>query len=202
MAHFLLSQLLKKYHFDTSLLNKIERTQSGRPYIHNSEIDFNISHSGEWVAVIFSSHKSAVGIDIEHPQKIRRYLPLLNYYASAEEIAEIQNSQILPQISQLADRFYLSWCLREAVLKSQGVGIVKLAEVRHALSTQTIQTAHCPTGWLCFYHQLPFYLAYFVEQPQSVLSLPPLYQWEKGDFRLIDDLQPIIYQVNHSLCQK
>lgn len=197
MAYFLLHQIFEKYQLDKSLLSSILRTQSGRPYIVHPQIDFNISHSGDWVAVIFSisEQKKMVGIDIEHPQKTRRYLDLLNYYASPEEIEQIQNAQLLPQLADLAQRFYLSWCLREAVLKSQGVGIVKLSEVQHSLSEQIITSKYCPTGKLCFYHQLPFYLAYFFEQSQAVLSLPTLSQWQGGKF-VEQTLTPIIYQVN------
>lgn len=198
MAYFLLSQLFEKHQLEKTCLNNILRTESGRPYIIDERIDFNISHSGEWVAIIFSfsENKKVVGIDIEHPQKIRRYLDLLNYYAHSQEIAEINDFSILPQLSQLAQRFYLSWCLREAVLKSQGVGIVKLSEVRHSLREQIITSAHCPTGKLCFHADLPFYLAYFFEQEQSMLSLPPLFQWKDQQFTPINHSTPLIYQVN------
>ncbi|MGX3020645.1 4'-phosphopantetheinyl transferase family protein [Ursidibacter sp. B-7004-1] len=204
MADFLLYKAFQKHNLDLTLLNNIQKTDSGRPYIPNSEVDFNISHSGEWVAIILSNNtrKRVVGIDIEHPQKTRRYNELLQYYASEQEITEIQNTQILPQIQPLISRFYLSWCLREAVLKSQGVGIIKLSEVQHSLSKQRIRSAYCPKGQLCFYDQLPFYLAYFFEQPEFMLSLPPIYQWKNGQLHLIRNLNPIIYQVNHSLCQK
>lgn len=198
MAYFLLHQLFEKYHLDKKLLSNIAKTESGRPYIEHSEIDFNISHSGDWVAIIFSyqSPKKVVGIDIEHPQKIRRFNDLLHYYASEQEIDEINNHQLLSKLSSLESRFYLSWCLREAVLKSQGAGIIKLSEVNHSLRKQQITTAYSPTGKLYFYHQLPFYLAYFFEHTQTMLSLPKLSQWKDGKYISFDHLNPIIYQVN------
>lgn len=198
MAYFLLNQLFEKFNLDTHLLNQIEKTASGRPFISHPDIDFNISHSGDWVAIIFSYHNplKAVGIDIEHPQKVRRFNDLLHYYASEQEITEILNPKILPELTSLDARFYLSWCLREAVLKSQGVGIVKLKEVTHSLSKQTLTTAYSPSGHLHFYYQLPFYLAYFFEQSQSMLSLPILQQWHNNQFIPLTDIQPIIYQVN------
>lgn len=196
MAFFLLHKIFEQHQLDVTQLQEIARTQSGRPYLADPRIDFNISHSGEWVAVIFSlsTPKIRVGIDIEHPQKTRRYWELLHYYASSSEITEIQNAAILPQLVSLEQRFYLSWCLREAVLKSQGVGIAKLSEVQHVLHQQKIYSAYCPAGILCFYHQLPFYLAYFCE---PTATLPPLMQWQNQQFQLIDQLSPLIYQVNH-----
>lgn len=195
MAFFLLHKIFEQHQLDLAQLQGIARTQNGRPYLADPRIDFNISHSGEWVAIIFSlaTPKRQVGIDIEHPQRVRRYWDLLHYYASPEEIAEIQNAEILPQLSDLESRFYLTWCLREAVLKSQGVGIAKLSEVQHRLASRQIHSAYCPAGTLCFYHQLPFYLAYFCE---PVVTSPPLMQWRNQQFHLIEHVSPIIYQVN------
>lgn len=198
MAYFLLDHIFEQYALDKTLLKNILRTESGRPYIKSDQIDFNISHSGEWVAIIFaiSKNKKMVGIDIEHPQKTRRYLDLLAYYAKPQEIIEIQNKNILPQLTNIASRFYLSWCLREAVLKSQGVGIIKLSEVKHSLSQQTIHSSHCPTGKLCFHADLPFYLAYFFEQSSEAVQLPPIFQWKNKQCDLIEFPPTLIYQVN------
>ncbi|OOH90782.1 4'-phosphopantetheinyl transferase [Pasteurellaceae bacterium 15-036681] len=195
MAHFLLHQLFERHNLDTTLLNQIHKTASGRPYVDHPQIDFNISHSGDWVAIILTvcQPKIATGIDIEHPQKTRRYLDLLNYYADEQEIKELASHSVL---STLPHRFYLSWCLREAVLKSQGVGIVKLSEVAHSPSRLLIKTAYAPKGKLYFYHQLPFYLAYFIEQPESGLLAPTLQQWKNNNYQTSGQFSPIIYQVN------
>ena len=205
MAHFLLHQLFETHHLDTSLLAHIQKTESGRPYLYHPQLDFNISHSGDWVAVIlcYSSSKLAVGIDIEHPQKVRRYHDLLHYYAKPAEISALTEAKLPSALPEFEQRFYLSWCLREAVLKSQGVGIVKLSEVEHHPAEKTITTAYAPHGKLYFYHQLPFYLAYFFEQPQSVLLSPTLSQWREGQAHPLNALQPLIYSVNEgAVCQK
>ncbi|MDH2998407.1 4'-phosphopantetheinyl transferase [Pasteurellaceae bacterium LFhippo2] len=195
MAHFLLHKLFEKHQIDTSLLAHIKKTDSGRPYIEHSHIDFNITDSGDWVAVILSHSpiKQVVGIDIESLQKPRRYQRLLEHYTDSQEMAELADHQTL---STLEQRFYLSWCLREAVLKSQGVGIIKLSEVKHRPSQKSIETAYAPTGKLHFYHQLPFYLAYFFEQPESVLLSPTLAEWKDDSYRQINRFKPIIYDVN------
>lgn len=197
-AHFLLYQLFQQNGLAPMLLNDIRRSRSDRPYLDHPYIDFNISHSGDWVAIIFalSQPKRAVGIDIEHPQKRRRYGDLLRYFADAQEIAEIGDHKILPELDRLQSRFYLSWCLREAVLKSQGVGIVKLSAVQHSLSQRRITCGYCSTGKLYFYRQMPFYLAAFFEQSDFMLSLQPeLAQWRNGQIVPIS-FSPIIYQVN------
>ena len=52
LAHFLLWQLLKTAEKPTALLGQISRTETDRPQFPFSDFDFNISHSGDWVAVI------------------------------------------------------------------------------------------------------------------------------------------------------
>lgn len=196
-AHFLLTELFKKYGLDCRLLDNIQRSQSGRPSVQHPQVDFNISHSGDWIAVIFcySFTHLAVGIDIEHPQKIRRYQDLIRHYANIEE-QQVLLAEDCPLLENLPQRFYLSWCLREAILKSQGVGIVKLSEVTHLPLEKQIFSAHCPSGKLHFIHELPFYLSYFYQQPQNMLlSEPRLSQWQAGNFQPIH-CQSMIYDVN------
>ncbi len=134
LAHLLLFQLLKIAGKSTALLSQIHRTESGRPYFLDERIDFNISHSGDWVAVILDirkEEKSAVGIDIEFP-KIRNFTALMEHIALKEEIDWFHHQQ------DSLNAFYRCWCLREAVLKSQGFGIVKLSNVRHFPEQQKI----------------------------------------------------------------
>lgn len=197
MANFLLKTLLAEHGLDPNLTTQIQRAPNGRPYLEREDIDFNISHSGDWVAIIFSKvaenqPKRIVAIDLEHPQKMRRFEPLIRHYADAVEIEQlIENPQVLPTLEQ---RFYLSWCLREAVLKSQGIGIIKLSEVIHRPDIRTIQTAYCPKGRLEFFYQFPFFLAYFFED-RDKYQLERL-EWKAGGLQKIDDFAPLVYQVN------
>lgn len=194
LAQILLADVAEKLGVEM-LPAQIQRTASGRPFLPNSDWDFNISHSGEWVALACArtAPPSVVGIDIEHPQKPRRFSELLAHYASAEECQTLLDSEHVPEFAELATRFYLSWCLREAVLKSQGVGIAKLSSVTHHFREQQIFTPHCPTGRLYFYSQLPFFLAAFFEADDG---LPPLYQWQDNRWKRLENLQPRVYAVN------
>ncbi|MEN2937715.1 Uncharacterised protein [Mannheimia haemolytica] len=81
-------------------------------------------------------------------------------------------------------------------MKSQGVGIVKLSEVKHLPLEKQIFSAHCPKGKLHFVSELPFYLSYFYQQPQNMLlSEPLLYHWQNGQFQPIK-CQSLVYDVN------
>ena len=193
LAHFLLWQLLKTAEKPTALLAQISRTETDRPQFPLSDFDFNISHSGDWVAVILHisppGEKSAVGIDIESPSKERPYLALLEHFASAEEITWFQ------QQTNPKSAFYRIWCLREAVLKSQGVGIAKLSEVTHQPETLHIFSAHCPRGQLCFTDELPFYLAYFVNQ--TAIKSPYSWVWDGYHLQPQRLVHKIHYDVNN-----
>lgn len=189
LAHFLLWQLLKMAGENTAILGKIERTASGRPYFPNESIDFNISHSGDWVAVILERNgekKSAVGIDIEFPKQ-RHFLDLMRHFAPEDEV--IWFSRQLDN----EGAFYRSWCLREAILKSQGVGIVKLSEVRHLPHELKIFSNYCPQGKLFFSSELPFYLAVFTNQLQNQ---PHFLRWngKRLEKKILEHL--IYYDVN------
>jgi len=193
LAHFLLWQLLKTAEKPTALLGQISRTETDRPQFPFSDFDFNISHSGDWVAVILHisqpGEKSAVGIDIESPSKERPYLALLEHFASTEEIDWFQ------QQTESQSAFYRIWCLREAVLKSQGVGIAKLSEVTHKPETLHIFSAHCPRGQLCFTDKLPFYLAYFVNQ--APIKSPCFWAWDGEHLQPQRLVHKIHYNVNN-----
>lgn len=200
MAKFLLKTLLKKHNFNPNLVEQIQRAKNGRPYFAQQEIDFNITHSGDYVAIIFvkvaSGERSpVVGIDLEHPQKTRRFEPLIRQYADAIETEQLlEKPQIL---TNLAERFYLSWCLREAVLKSQGVGIMKLSEVTHHPNEKTIKSQHCPQGILHFYHQFPFFLAYFFRVHNKCQL--DLWEWKNGSLQKNCRFQPLVYSVNEGI---
>ncbi|OOF36239.1 4'-phosphopantetheinyl transferase family protein [Rodentibacter heidelbergensis] len=191
LAHFLLWQLLKRAGKDTALLGHISRTESGRPYFPHERIDFNISHSADWVAVILAINPekpNVVGIDIEVP-KSRDFPALMAHFAPQEEMAWFE------QQTNAESAFYRSWCLREAVLKSQGVGIVKLSEVRHLPYEQKIFSQHCPPGELFFSEAFPFYFAAFTNQRQNQVQF---FCWEGGVLVPKKPSKIIRYQVNES----
>ena len=189
LAHLLLFQLLKISGKSTALLSQIQRTESGRPYFLDERIDFNISHSGDWVAVILdirNEEKSAVGIDIEFP-KIRNFMALMEHIAPKEEIDWFHHQQ------DSLKAFYRCWCLREAVLKSQGFGIVKLSNVCHFPEQQKIFSDYCPQGKLWFTDELPVYLAAFVNHQEK---LPHFYEWSGEQLQLKILQEFSFYHVN------
>lgn len=86
----------------------------GRPYIKdNDEIDFNITHSEEWVAVIFSSEGKA-GIDIEVASSSHITFPETIFHPY-----ELEAYNAFPPADQ-KEYFFTRWTLKEAYIKAIG----------------------------------------------------------------------------------
>ncbi|PVX42973.1 4'-phosphopantetheinyl transferase [Pasteurella langaaensis DSM 22999] len=194
LVHFLLWQLCKIAQIPTALLAQIYRTESGRPQFPVEHIDFNIAHSDDWVAVILnvneqgSRAETAVGIDIEFPKRTRNFTALLTHFAAENELSWFAQ-QSNPETS-----FYRIWCLREAVLKSQGVGIVKLSEVMHDPERLRLSSDYCPAGQLFFSDELPFYLAAFAAG--DALENVQCFHWKEKQLCSISLKSAVKYQVN------
>ncbi|MFU2078104.1 4'-phosphopantetheinyl transferase family protein [Avibacterium endocarditidis] len=195
VAHFLLWQLLKTAKISTALLADIQYSPTQRPHFPKPNIDFNISHSGDWVAVMLkvnekNENQSAVGIDIEFPQKERDYAALLGHFAPEQE------QQWFARQFDKKTAFYRIWCLREALLKSQGVGIVKLSEVDHQAENLQLFSAYCPQGEAIFTQELPFYLAVFANE---TLATAHYLYWNDKSLISTELRQKICYKVNRTL---
>ena len=194
LAHFLLYQLLQQANVDVQILKHLTRSATGRPFFPVNGLDFNISHSDDWVAValhMVEHGQSAVGIDIEFPKKARNFTALLQHFAASSE------QEWFARQDDAEAAFYQIWCGREALLKSQGVGIVKLSEVRHDPIRMQLHSAHCPPGQLLFSAELPFYLALFLSSSfSSVAHYVPCLAWNGEKFVEKALCSPLIYAVN------
>lgn len=195
LAHFLLWESLKTLQIDTALLAEMYTTGSGRPQFPTEYIEFNMTNSGDWVAVILnvqsscqSRAQSAVGIDMEDPRKSRNFTALMHHFAAQHEI-----SWFMVQPDS-AGAFYRCWCLREAVLKSQGVGIVKLSEVMHDPVRLSVRSAYCPPGRLLFTHELPFHFAVFAAG--NALNTADYFMWNGTKLQPHQLKSAVHYSVN------
>ncbi|WP_139345060.1 4'-phosphopantetheinyl transferase family protein [Virgibacillus pantothenticus] len=91
----------------------------GKPHlVGNSEVHFNISHSGKWV--IISLANSQIGIDIEEIKEID-YLAISKRYFSDREYKDLSNISEHQQLRY----FYNLWTLKESYVKNIGLGLSK-----------------------------------------------------------------------------
>lgn len=119
----LLGRIMVKY-----LLNKhygittytINYKTYGRPYLKDTYIDFNISHSGDWILCAVSCRN--VGIDIEEMPLVEdniKMFQMMDLFMSKEEQELFQNKAD----KDMRYSFYAYWTAKEAAIKLIGDSI-------------------------------------------------------------------------------
>lgn len=104
-SRYCLQQLLPELNMEA-----IKIDPEGKPYIHNSSIDFSISHSYPYVAVaINKQHK--IGIDIQTKQE--KILRLQTKFLSTQEMTFCNDDVTL---------ITYAWCCKEAMYKKYALG--------------------------------------------------------------------------------
>ena len=98
---------------DSLSIDQLKFTRFKRPYFNNN-IDFNISHSGEYI-ICAISHRHKIGVDIEEVKEIP-FGDFENEFSSKEMMA-IMNSD------NNMNSFYTLWTQKEAFLKAIGTGL-------------------------------------------------------------------------------
>lgn len=97
------------------------KNKYGKPFILNESkesIHFNLSHSNNCVALAISN-TSSIGVDIEYCNHDVRINNIIDYYFSKRE------KQYLSCLDEIQKKhsFYKMWTLKEAYVKSIGVGL-------------------------------------------------------------------------------
>jgi 4'-phosphopantetheinyl transferase len=153
----------------------------GKPFLINSDLEFNISHSGE-IAIIALSNKTPVGIDVEKLLPLEDRDALLRQFFHAKEEQEIIS--LSEQESQLA--FYNCWTRKEAILKATGEGLSTDSKSFYAGSyfshedSQLQLPPNYPVTWnLWDFVPEPGYMASIAmpanESRLTFYSIPPIY---------------------------
>ncbi|KAI6188723.1 4'-phosphopantetheinyl transferase [Aphelenchoides besseyi] len=108
---------------------KIERTEKGKPFVVNPpdcHFGLNASHQGDYT-VFATSCSPGVGVDVMRLDMCRgnktadEYINSMAKSASADELKNMRG-QATEQMKMTI--FYRYWCLKEALLKATGQGIV------------------------------------------------------------------------------
>ncbi len=97
---------------------RFETLEHGKPLLVDTVLHFNISHSGEWLALVISS-EAEVGVDIQCHESHRDIARLAKRYFS-----ELEN-QRLAELDGADARayFYHLWALKEAWAKARGAAL-------------------------------------------------------------------------------
>lgn len=165
-GRYLLAELLNDHYAITCLPNII-RCANQRPCFEKSQLpDFNISHSGDYIAVALASN-GRVGIDIEQNRPRKHYQKIAKQFFS-----DVENDWLNQQIDSLS-AFWQLWTLREAALKLYAKGVWQMKEVQIDMWQKNISASFADH----FYYQqqqlLEIYLSICCDQPihQCLINL-------------------------------
>ncbi|WP_405410862.1 4'-phosphopantetheinyl transferase family protein [Maribacter sp. Asnod1-A12] len=114
LGRLLLGYGLKHFYNQDVENIKMDFSKDKKPFLENSSIHFNISHSKELVVCAISSME-AIGIDVEKISDLN--IEDFKDQFSKTEIARMQNS------SNSIKSFYQHWTQKEAIVKANGSGL-------------------------------------------------------------------------------
>jgi phosphopantetheinyl transferase len=116
----LTERLLLNEGISEKIINSIKRNSFGKPFLPDHTVDFNISHSGNYVVAVYSTHQQ-IGIDVEQNRSID--LSLYESIFHPQELTFLQNEDS-------PNAFFEVWTKKESLLKAKGTGFqVDLAKV-------------------------------------------------------------------------
>lgn len=94
---------------------EFDETENGKPYIRNSDIRFNLSHSHDRVMCVLSDHD--VGCDVEMISPIDMNVARRFFYGSEYDMILAETDPI-----RRHELFYRFWTLKESFMKATGLG--------------------------------------------------------------------------------
>lgn len=146
VAHASLSGILAHYLQCEPHVLKFSANDYGKPFLPDHNIEFNLSHSGDF-ALVAVARGRRVGVDVEFAREEGELVNLATRYFSPREGSELM---ALPP-GQRTRGFFHGWTRKEAYIKAQGLGLslpldsfdVSLGEpaVLHATRPDTSEAA-------------------------------------------------------------
>lgn len=118
LAHCALRNILARYLRCEPQAIVFFTNKYGKPILTDSDIEFNLSHSGDYALVAVSRNRS-VGVDVE---KIRADLEIENLASRYFSPGEISELMALPPEQRMFG-FFHCWTRKEAYIKAQGLGL-------------------------------------------------------------------------------
>lgn len=126
-------------------LIKIEKGHYGKPFIRGKEIEFNLSHSKDFI--FFATDVFPIGVDIEFIQPLDDVDNIIQTCFTVEE----QQAYCAKNKEQRLNYFYELWTLKESYIKALGKGVnLALESFNISNSMQNefpIQTIDFGTSW-------------------------------------------------------
>jgi 4'-phosphopantetheinyl transferase len=96
----------------------LQYTSYGKPFIENCGIEFNLSHSGDWVLFAFT-RAAEIGVDIEQMRPVPDMRDVAKQNFAAPEFARWETT---PERDR-TEAFYRCWTRKESFIKAIGEGL-------------------------------------------------------------------------------
>jgi 4'-phosphopantetheinyl transferase len=96
----------------------LQYTSHDKPFIENCGIEFNLSHSGDWVLFAFT-RATEIGVDIEHIRPLADMRDVAKQNFAAPEFARWEAT---PEQDR-TEAFYRCWTRKESFIKAIGEGL-------------------------------------------------------------------------------
>jgi len=113
LGKLLIEKGLLEFGLEPNCLNHLVEDEFNRPYLPACNIDFNLSHSGDYIICAFASG-NRVGIDIEEISEIN-----LDDFSSA---MNEQQWQLIRNSRNPHATFFKFWTIKESMIKADGRG--------------------------------------------------------------------------------
>jgi len=125
---------------------KFSYSENGKPDVAGLLVDFNVSHSADWVVLAFGRNRN-IGVDVEKIKTTADLLPIATRYFAPEEIALIENAADTPSL------FFQIWARKEAYVKACGSTLfAELKSFSVPIVDGMLPEAGEKNGW--FFHRL------------------------------------------------
>lgn len=170
------------WHLGRTIANsEFRRTQDGKPYLASGELQFNLSHAGDWAFIAVSRHP--VGVDLEINRILRGRTGIASYF---EALAGSEATGAQGSMDVRTGQGWRHWCLAEAVSKCIGTGMTvplgmyRLPRILPTFVTR-LETVHgpvwvtplpCPPGLAAYgASRHPIEGLHFVAGPETKTAL-------------------------------
>lgn len=128
VAEILLNNLLASQNISYQN-TKYFNNKYGKPYLKNSELFFNVSHSFNYVITTISNKE--IGIDIEKVRKTS--LKVINQFATSKE-----KKYILSSDENIEERIFKIYTLKEAYFKMLGTNLNHILEIEFIIKNDKV----------------------------------------------------------------
>jgi 4'-phosphopantetheinyl transferase len=91
--------------------------ENGKPYLKNSDIEFNVSHSRE--LSVYAISEAEIGVDIEKIREMPYFDRIIRHFFTEKEADQVNGMEGL----QRAEIFFEIWTQKEAIGKMLGLGL-------------------------------------------------------------------------------